>query len=195
MPQILVLLALLTQTPAPPVTVIFETELGLITMEVDVARAPITAANFLKYVEGKFYDGGVANRSVRPDNTTRKDVEIQVVQFNHDTTRPRNEMFPAIPLERTSVTGLRHVNGALSMARAADPDTARSAFFIAIGDQPELDFGGKRNPDGQGFAVFGRVTGGMDVVKKIHASKTGADGAYRTETLDPPIKVIRAYRK
>jgi peptidyl-prolyl cis-trans isomerase A (cyclophilin A) len=64
-----------------------------------------------------------------------------------------------------------------------------------IGDQFELDFGGKRNADGQGFAVFGRVTAGMDVVKKIHASKTGTDGAYRTETLDPPIKVIRAYRK
>ena len=189
----LALLAVLTQAQASPVIVIFETELGNITMEVDVARAPISATNFLKYVDGKFYDGGVVNRSVRPDNTVRHDVEIQVIQFQSDPAR-RREMFPAIPLERTSVTGLRHVDGALSMARNG-PDTATSSFSIMVGDQFELDFGGKRNADGQGFAVFGRVTAGMDVVKKIHASKTGATGDYRTETLDPPIKVLRAYRK
>jgi peptidyl-prolyl cis-trans isomerase A (cyclophilin A) len=190
---VLALCAFLGQSPVPPVVVIFETELGAITMEIDVAKAPVTAANFLKYVDGKFYDGGVVNRSVRPDNTVRHDVEIQVIQFQSDAAR-RREGFPAIPLERTSVTGLRHVDGALSMARNG-PDTATSSFSIMIGDQFELDFGGKRNADGQGFAVFGRVTAGMDVVKKIHASKTGTDGAYRTETLDPPIKVIRAYRK
>jgi peptidyl-prolyl cis-trans isomerase A (cyclophilin A) len=190
---VLVLCAFLGQSSASPVVVIFETELGAITMEIDVAKAPVTAANFLRYVDGKFYDGGVVNRAVRPDNTTRKDVEIQVIQFQSDAAR-RREMFPAIPLERTSVTGLRHVDGALSMARNG-PDSATSSFSIMVGDQFELDFGGKRNPDGQGFAVFGRVTGGMDVVKKIHASKTGADGAYRTETLDPPIKVLRAHRK
>lgn len=189
----LALLAVLTQAQASPVIVIFETELGNITMEVDVARAPISAANFLKYVDGKFYDGGVVNRSVRPDNTIRHDVEIQVIQFQSDPAR-RREMFPPIALERTSVTGLRHVDGALSMARSG-PDSATSSFSIMVGDQFELDFGGKRNADGQGFAVFGRVTAGMDVVKKIHASKTGADGPYRTESLDPPIKVLRAYRK
>jgi peptidyl-prolyl cis-trans isomerase A (cyclophilin A) len=162
-------------------------------MEIDVAKAPVTAANFLKYVDGKFYDGGVVNRSVRPDNTTRHDVEIQVIQFQSDAAR-RREGFPAIPLERTSVTGLRHVDGALSMARSG-PDTATSSFSIMVGDQFELDFGGKRNADGQGFAVFGRVTAGMDVVKKIHASKTGTTGAYGSESLDPPIRVLRAYRK
>ena len=178
---------------AAPVTVIFQTELGTITMEVDVARAPVTAANFLKYVDGKFYDGGVVNRAVRPDNTTRHDVEIQVIQFQSDTAR-RRDVFPAIPLERTTVTGLTHVNGALSMARNG-PDTATSSFSIMIGDQHELDFGGQRNADGQGFAVFGRVVDGMDVVKKIQASKTGTTGAYGTESLDPPIKVISAVRK
>ena len=187
-----VLLTVLTQAQPAPVTVIFETELGSITMEVDVAKAPVTAANFLKYVDGKFYDGGIVNRSVRPDNTIRKDVEIQVIQFQSDPTRPRGDMFPAIPLERTSVTGLKHIDGALSMARAG-ADTARASFSITIGPQPEMDFGGKRNADGQGFAVFGRVTAGMDVVKKIQASKTATTG--NTETLDPPIKVIRAYRK
>jgi peptidyl-prolyl cis-trans isomerase A (cyclophilin A) len=191
--SLLTLCALLAGQAPPPVVVVFETELGAITMEVDVARAPVTAANFLKYVDGKFYDNGVINRSVRPDNTIRHDVEIQVIQFQSDRSR-NQEMFPPIPLERTSVTGLKHVNGALSMARSG-PDSARASFSIMIGDQPELDFGGKRNADGQGFAVFGRVVGGMDVVKKIQQSKTGATGAYQTETLDPPIKVIKAYRK
>jgi peptidyl-prolyl cis-trans isomerase A (cyclophilin A) len=184
------------QAPAKPVVVVFETELGKITMEVDVVHAPITAANFLKYVDGKFYDGGVINRAVRPDNTTRHDVEIQVIQFQSDPAR-RREMFPPIPMESTSVTGLKHVNGALSMARNG-PDTATSSFSIPIGDQPEMDFGGKRNPDGQGFAVFGHVVEGMDVVKKIQASPTApapARGGYGTEALDPPIKILKAYRK
>jgi len=189
----LVLCAFLGQSPASPVVVIFETELGSITMEIDVAKAPVSAANFLKYVDGKFYDGGMINRSVRPDNTIRHDVEIQVIQFQSDAAR-RREGFPSIPLERTSVTGLRHVDGALSMARSG-PDSATSSFSIMVGDQPSLDFAGARNADGQGFAVFGRVTGGMDVVRKIHASKTGSTGPYGTESLDPPIKVIRAYRK
>ena len=179
---------------AVAVVVVFETEFGAITMEIDSARAPITAANFLKYVDGKFYDGGVINRAVRPDNTVRHDVEIQIIQFQRDSAR-RREMFSPIPLERTSVTGLKHVNGALSMARNG-PDTATSSFSIMIGDQPSLDFGGVRNADGQGFAVFGRVIAGMDVVKKIQESKTSdGPGAYRTETLDPPIKIISAKRK
>jgi peptidyl-prolyl cis-trans isomerase A (cyclophilin A) len=186
------------QAPAPakPVLVTFETELGKITMEVDVVHAPITGENFLKYVDGKFYDGGIINRAVRPDNTTRHDVEIQVIQFQINPERNRDQ-FPPIPMERTSVTGLKHVNGALSMARSG-PDTARASFSIPIGDQPEMDFGGKRNADGQGFAVFGRVVEGMDVVKKIQAAHTlpaGQRGAYSTETLDPPIKVFKAYRK
>ena len=97
------------------------------------------------------------------------------------------------------MTGLKHVDGAISMARAG-ADTATASFSIVINDQPEMDFGGKRNADGQGFAVFGRVVAGMDVVKKIQASKTRAAdapgrGGYGTETLDPPIKVLRAFRK
>ncbi len=156
----------LAQAPAAsPVLVIFETELGDITMAVDVEHAPVTAKNFLRYVDEKFYDGGVVNRAVRPDNTVRHDVEIQVIQFQIDPAR-RREQYPPIPMERTSVTGLKHVDGALSMARSG-PDTATASFSIAIGDQPEMDFGGKRNADGQGFAVFGRVVAGMDVVKKI----------------------------
>ena len=196
--SLLLTLALAPQSPqaapAPsPVSVVFETELGPITVKVDLAHAPATGANFLKYVDGHFYDGGAVNRSVRPDNTTRHDVEIQVIQLQPDAAR-KGEEFPPIPLERTNVTGLKHVSGALAMARG-QADSATSSFFISIGDQPELDFGGKRNADGQGFAVFGQVVSGLDVVKKIHASKTGAKGAYGTESLEPPIRILRAYRK
>ncbi len=186
------------QTPAPakPVLVVFETELGRITMEVDVVHAPVTGENFLKYVDGKFYDGGIINRAVRPNNTTRHDIEIQVIQFQINPERNR-EQFPPIPLERTSVTGLKHGNGVLSMARSG-PDTARGSFSITIGDQPEMDFGGRRNADGQGFAVFGRVVEGMDVVSKIQAAPTlpaGRRGPYGTESLDPPIRILKAARK
>jgi peptidyl-prolyl cis-trans isomerase A (cyclophilin A) len=172
--------------------VVFETEKGTIEVEVDAAHAPVTAANFLKYVDGGFYAGGSVNRAVRPDNTTRLDVEIQVIQFQIDPAR-RRDQFPPIALERTSVTGLRHVDGALSMARSG-PDTATASFSIVIGNQPEMDFGGRRNPDGQGFAVFGRVVRGMDVVRAIQASPTGSTGPYGSESLAPPIKILRTSR-
>ena len=192
---ILVLAGVASQTPiaAQLPIVVFQTEKGTIDMEVDSVRAPVSAANFLKYVEAGFYDGGSVNRSVRPDNTVRHDVEIQVIQFQIDPAR-RAEQFARIPLERTSLTGLKHVDGALSMARSG-PDTATASFSIVIGDQPEMNFGGRRNPDGQGFAVFGRVIRGMDVVKAIQASPTGAKGPYGTESLMPPIKILKAYRQ
>src|SRR5262245_2815036 len=172
---------------------VFETGKGTIAIEVDTARAPLTAANFLKYVDGGFYDGGARNRAVRPDDPARPDVEIEVVQFQSNPQR-RREMFPPVPMERTSVTGLKHVDGAVSMARSG-PDTAQASFSIVIGNQPEMDFGGRRNADGQGFAVFGRVIRGMDVVKAIQASPTGQRGAYGTESLEPPIPIVRAYRQ
>ena len=75
------------------------------------------------------------------------------------------------------------------------PDTATGSFSIVIGDQPEMDFGGKRNADGQGFAVFGRVVKGMDVVKAIQASPTGPPGAYGPESLNPPIGIVKASRR
>src|SRR5688500_5371435 len=170
---------------APPedaALVVFETEKGAIEIAVDAVRAPVTAANFLKYVDGRFYDGGAVNRAVRQDNTVRHDVMIQVIQFQIDPARRREQLAP-IPLDRTSVTGLRHLDGAVSMARGG-PDTATASFSIVIGNQPEMDFGGKRNADGQGFAVFGRVVRGRDVADAIHASPTGKSGPYGTESLD-----------
>lgn len=180
-------------TPAANPVVVFETAKGNIEIEVDAAKAPLSAANFLKYVDGGFYDGGTINRAVRPDNTVRKDVEIQVIQFQIARERQRDQ-FPPVAIERTSVTGLTHLDGTVSMARNG-PDTARGSFSIVIDDQPEMDFGGKRNADGQGFAVFGRVVKGMDVVKAIQASPTGPGGAYGPETLNPAIAIVKASRR
>jgi peptidyl-prolyl cis-trans isomerase A (cyclophilin A) len=109
-----------------------------------------------------------------------------VVQAGLDSLRVKD--FPPIKLERTSVTKLRHEDGAISMARDG-PDTATSDFFICVGDQPALDFGGKRNPDGQGFAVFGRVLLGMDVVRRIHAAPA------KGQTLEPAVRILNIVRK
>ena len=166
--------------------VIIETDAGEIELEVDTVRAPRTAANFLKYVDAGMYDGGRFHRTVRLDNQPDNDVKIEVIQAEASPTRIR-DFFPAIELERTSVTKLTHSDGAISMARGR-PDTARDGFFICIGNQPELDFGGKRNADGQGFAAFGRVVRGMDVVRKIQALPA------QRQNLNPPVLIVRARR-
>jgi peptidyl-prolyl cis-trans isomerase A (cyclophilin A) len=185
---VLTLAAALAASPAPssPVRVAVETRLGVVTIEVDPGRAPLTAANFLRYVDAGLFDGASFHRTVRAGNQPQNKVKIDVVQAGRGE-RPSPPDFPAIALERTSDTGLRHVDGAVSMARDG-PDTATSDFFICVGDQPELDFGGRRNPDGQGFAVFGRVVAGMDVVRRIHAAPADGQG------LTPPI-VIRSVRR
>lgn len=167
-----------------PVPVVIETELGTIEAEIDAVHAPISAANFLRYVDAGLYEGARFHRTVKPDNQPNNEVKIEVVQAG---TAPRTRQFDPIPLERTSVTGLKHKDGTLSMARNG-PDTATSDFSICVGDQPSLDFGGKRNPDGQGFAAFGRVTKGMDVVRKIQAAP--AEG----QRLTPPVRILRITR-
>jgi peptidyl-prolyl cis-trans isomerase A (cyclophilin A) len=169
-----------------PVRVRVQTELGDIVLEVD-ARAPNTAANFLRYLDAGHYDGGNFHRTVKMDNQPDSPVKIEVIQAGVNADRAKDG-FLAIPIERTSVTGLRHTDGAISMARG-QPDSATSGWFICINDQPSLDFGGARNPDGQGFAAFGRVVQGMDVVRKIQrAANTDA------QRLTPPIKILKAAR-
>ena len=171
---------------AAPVRVLIETELGKIEVEVYPEQAPVTSENFLFYVDAGHYDGGQFHRSVTPDNQKDDEVKIEVIQASVAAAKEREARAP-IALERTRSTGLLHRDGTVSMARSG-PDSATSSFFICIGDQPELDFGGKRNPDGQGFAAFGRVVNGMDVVKKIQASP-------RVEQrLAPPIR-IRSVRR
>ena len=169
---------------AETVTVRIETEMGEIDVEVDVARAPVTGANFLRYVDAGRYDDGRFHRTVRLDNQPGKTVLIEVVQAGVSPAHAEKDFAP-IPLERTSATRLVHKDGAVSMARDG-PDTATSDFFICIGDQPELDAGGRRNSDGQGFAAFGRVVTGMDVVRTIQAAPVRA----ATQNLAPPIGIL-----
>lgn len=169
------------------VAVRIETSRGVITAELDSARAPITVTNFLRYVDAHAYDGGVFHRTVRADNQPKDSVRIEVIQGG--MSRARTDVrFPAIELERTSVTGLKHLDGTLSMARAG-PNTATSDFFICIGEQPALDFAGHRNVDGQGFAAFGRVTSGMEIVRAIQQSAANA------QSLTPAISIVRVQRK
>jgi peptidyl-prolyl cis-trans isomerase A (cyclophilin A) len=175
------------QDPPRPVVVVIETSLGEIEAEIDTVRAPISAANFLKYADAGLFDGGQFFRTVRPDNQVDKPVKIAVIQASGNRAR-RSEFFPPIPLERTNATGLSHRDGTLSMARST-PDTARDSFSICVGDQPSLDFGGARQPDGQGFAAFGQVLRGMDVVRRIQES------AAKGETLTPAITINRVRRR
>jgi len=166
----------------PDLFVLIETDLGRIEVAIDLQRAPVTANNFLEYVQAGHFTDGQFHRTVRLDNQPDNDVLIEVIQasVNQDF---RENGFESIALERTSVTGLKHLDGTISMARGG-PDTATSSFFICIGDQPSLDFGGKRNPDGQGFAAFGQVTHGMDVVRQIQQAP--AEG----QSLTPPVRIF-----
>ena len=163
------------------------TQLGVIDAELDSARAPSTVVNFLRYVDGRFYENGAFYRAVTAANQPNDSVRIEVIQggmVRDGFQRP----FASIPLERTSVTGLHHRDGTLSMARGG-PDTATDSFFITIGDQPSLDYGGRRNPDGQGFAAFGVVTSGREVVRDIQGQRVSG------QSLVTPIAIIRIERR
>ena len=142
---------------------LIQTSLGNITVELYPDKAPVTVANFLKYIDARLYDSSSFFRAVTMANQPNNAVKIEVIQGGDVDSL---KQFPPIPMETTGQTGLHHLDGTISMARST-PGSATSSFFICINDQPSLDFGGKRNPDGQGFAAFGKVTSGMDVVKKI----------------------------
>lgn len=145
-----------------------KTSEGDFIVQLESKKASITSANFLKYVKGDHYKGGSFFRTVRSDNQPDSPVKITVIQAGVHPWK-ENFLFDPIPLERTNKTGIKHLNGTISMARA-EPNSAQESFFICIGNQPELDYGGKRNPDGQGFAAFGQVIDGMDIVIKINES-------------------------
>lgn len=172
---------------ASDIRIRIETPLGNIEAVIDSAKAPVTAANFLAYVDAQAYDNARFHRTVRSDNQPTDSVRIGVIQASLDSAHRVQFRRPPIELEWTSVTGLHHLDGTLSMARAG-PNTATSEFFICIGDQPSLDFGGHRNLDGQGFAAFGKVTKGMDVVREIQ--EAAAEG----QRLTPPITITRIVR-
>ncbi len=143
---------------------LISTELGDITVEIYADKAPVTAANFLEYVDKNSFENSKFYRVVRDDNQPDNEVKIDVIQGG---LYSEEKMLTPIEHETSNRTGIKHLDGVISMARN-EPGTATSEFFICVGVQPELDYGGKRNPDGQGFAAFGKVVDGMDLVRKIH---------------------------
>ena len=164
---------------------LIQTSLGNISVELYPEKAPVTVANFLRYVDAHLYDSSSFFRAVTMANQPNNAVKIEVVQGgNVDSLK----QFPPIAMETTKQTGLHHLDGTISMARST-PASATCSFFICINDQPSLDFGGKRNPDGQGFAAFGKVTSGMDVVRKIQQLYP-EQGQY----FKPPVTIISISR-
>lgn len=174
--------------------IVLETELGNIVIDIYRDKAPKSADDFLYYVDNKLYDGEGFYRAVRPQTDPLK-MDMQIIQGGllglESVTAP-------IDHETTKMTGLTHKDGAVSIARD-EPGTGSAAyFFISIGDNTFLDYGGKRNPDGQGYAVFGQVVKGMDVVRAIQGQETEgpSDGPVtKGQYLTKPVKILRAYRR
>jgi peptidyl-prolyl cis-trans isomerase A (cyclophilin A) len=192
--HLIVLAAALPLTAAAPtiVRVKMVTDLGPIVIELYPDKAPISVANFLAYADQHLLDGGSFYRTVSPKNDNNP-ATISVIQggLNRD-----DSPLPAIAHETTKVTGILHTDGVISMARD-QPGTAGSEFFICIGPNPALDFGGARNKDGQGFAAFGKVVEGMDVVRKFHDAPTvtKADDPYmKGQIIENPVKIQKLSR-
>jgi peptidyl-prolyl cis-trans isomerase A (cyclophilin A) len=185
------LLAQSVPAPAPApaedlVKVALDTEAGRIVVALDRGRAPLSTANFLKYVDARRYDGEPFYRAVKEEWSSFIQAGIR-----SDAAK----LFPPVAHEPTSKTGLRNVAGAISLARL-EPGSAQADFFILTTDIPGFDAGGYGG-DEHGFAVFGRVVEGMDVVKKILAapvSPTAGEGPMKGQLLDPPVKIIKASR-
>lgn len=163
------------------VDVSIATSLGTFVVRLDVARAPITTANFLRYVDAKAYDDTEFYRTVAKKNEPT--APFEVIQGGLDPKAGNTN--PSIKLEPTSVTHLSNTDGAIAMARTNDPNSATTEFFVDLGDARYLDAGG---PLGPGYAVFGHVVRGMAVVRKIHVAP--AQG----ETLLPPVRIITMRR-
>jgi peptidyl-prolyl cis-trans isomerase A (cyclophilin A) len=175
----LILLAAFSCRKGNPVVEI-QTPKGIIAVELYIDMAPVTAGNFLALVEKKILDGGSFYRTVRGGND-KNPVKINVLQGGTEGKTDVPEISP-IEHETTKQTGIKHLDGVVSMARSA-PGSAKSEFFICIGDQPELDFGGRRNPDGQGFAAFGKVVEGMNLVQEIWM------GSAAEQRINPPVRI------
>lgn len=177
----------------PRTAVALETETGVIVVALHEKEAPASSGAFLAQVRGHRYDGGSIFRTVRPDND-RSEHRIEVIQGGvREDGAPIAEA--PIPHEDTARTGLRHVDGAVSLPRAAVGTASATSFFVSIGAQPALDHGGMRNPDRQGFAVFGQVICGMDVVRRIQAgavSTASPSSAMQGQILERPVRILRA---
>jgi peptidyl-prolyl cis-trans isomerase A (cyclophilin A) len=179
-----------TPTPAPApatVRVALETNLGTIVVELETGRAPITAGNFLRYVDARRYDGATFYRAM---TIAPRQGLIQA------GIRDARRLFPPIAHEPTSRTGLRHEAGSLSAPRF-EPGSARSDFTIMLQPVPAYDANPEAPGDNLGYAVFGRVVEGMDVVHRIHEAPTSAtegEGVMRGQMLSPQVRIISARR-
>jgi peptidyl-prolyl cis-trans isomerase A (cyclophilin A) len=172
------------------VPIILTTSMGKISIALEIERAPLTAGNFLRYVDQKRLDGTVFYRGFtfpeRPD----------VGMIQGGTQNDPKRILKAVPHEPTTKTGLTHDDGAISLARGA-AGSATADFFIIVGGMPALDADPKQAGDNQGFAVFGHVTDGMDVVRAIAAaprSPTKGIGAMKGQMLEPTVKILTARR-
>lgn len=193
--RLAVFLSLFSSVNAEPVAVVLETERGEIEIEVLVDQAPVSAGSFLAYVDAGLLDGGGFYRTVNPTNDNGSP-KISVIQGG---LLPGMEGLPPVEHESTVSTGIKHLDGVVSLARSALGTGHGGMFFICLGDQPSLDMGGGRavSGDGQGFAAFARVTKGMEVVRQIHQAETvgESDDAYTAgQIIDPPIRIRRARR-
>ena len=172
-------------------SVVFTTALGSIRIDLAMSHAPLSCADFLKYVAGGYYNNGRFFRVVRPEND-RGHPGIDVVQGG---IRDPRQAWAQVAHENTRITGLRHLDGTVSLTRDAPGTGSGAEIFVCVGDQPALDFGGQRNPDGQGFAAFARVTAGMDVVRNIWRMNAAghSDDAYtRGQILTNPVPISSA---
>ena len=174
------------------VRTIMSTDMGDIEIDIYADKAPVSAANFLQLVDGGHLDGGTFYRVVSYEND-KGSPKIEVIQGGLNV---EEGPFPPIEHETTEQTGILHTDGVISMARG-DVGTASTEFFIVIGDQPGLDYGEVRNPDEQGFAAFGKVVSGMDVVRSIKESPADgpSDSDYtKGQMLTEPVAIISVKR-
>lgn len=168
------------------VPVAIDTSAGRIVVAIDRGRAPVTAGNFLRYVDAHRLDGESFYRAMHSETSN-------LIQGG--VRSDARKLFPPIAHESTTQTGLRNVAGAISMANGG-AGTARADFFILVNDVPGFDADGPGS-DGTGFAVFGHVVEGMDVVKKIWdapVSETKGEGPMKGQMLEPTIKIVKAAR-
>ncbi|WP_267435713.1 peptidylprolyl isomerase [Sphingomonas sp. GM_Shp_1] len=175
------------EAPKPVmVRVAMQTSLGPVVLDLDRIHAPITTANFLRYVDQHRLDGVTFYRTVRPA------ANFGFVQFGIQNEPKR--ILPPIAHEPTTKTGIKHTDGAISVARLA-PGSARGDFTIMVGDQPSLDADPSKPGDNLGYAAFGHVVEGMDVIHRIlDAPADPAKGPFKGEMLAAPVKILSVKR-
>ena len=179
------------QSASDLVPVAIDTSAGRIVVALDKAHAPVTAANFLHYVDAHRFDGESFYRAMHVPDADGNDGGLIQAGIRSDARK----LFAPIAHEPTGATGIHNLAGTISMARL-DPGSARADFFILTSDMPGFDAGGPGG-DADGFAAFGHVVEGMDVVKKIWGSQVSAtrgEGPMKGQMLDPPVKIIKAAR-